>query len=60
MLWSEVASGKLALTEPDWLLLFGDQEKVFTLRLWLRFACFAFGRGWRLVSSSGSMSCPTG
>ena len=31
--------GRALFTEPDWLLLFGhSREKVFTLRLWLRFA----------------------
>jgi membrane protein YdbS with pleckstrin-like domain len=34
-----LASGKELFTERDWLLLFGSpREKVFTLRLWLRFA----------------------
>lgn len=35
--------GRAVFTEPDWLLLFGrHREKVFTLRLWLRFAALLF------------------
>lgn len=38
--WSNVPiQSEAAFTERDWFLLFGHpQEKVFTLRLWVRFA----------------------